>query len=137
MSREFLVEQRFAVTVPAILADPVDFRTGELLSIERGYDPTDGAVFTALRTVRGSGSAVEDVGQKFNEHQLIDPQLEPFIRQETEFALRHLTDANQIQMQSVDVIEGADFAELQAKYINVAQQRDRTAAARTSDIVGN
>jgi len=135
VSREFLVEQKFPVTVPAMLADPIDFKTGELLSIERGYDPTDGAVFTALRTVRGSGSAVEDVGQKFHEHQLVDPQLEPFMRQETEFALVHLVETKQVEFASAVVVQGDDFGEMQLKYRNLVQQRDREAAARLSDIV--
>lgn len=136
VSREFLVEQRFAVDVPALLADGVDFRTGELLSISRGYDPTDGAVFTALRTVRASGSAVEDVGQKFHEHQLVDPQLEPFMRQETDFALNELVEAKQIELRSVAVLQDNDWAEVQVKYFNAAQAVDRTAAARVQDIAG-
>lgn len=137
VSREFLIEQRYATDFPALLADPIDFRTGELLSICRGYDPTDGSVFTALRTVRNSGSAVENVGQKFHEHPLIDPQLEPFMREETAFALSDLVDADQIEIRSVEVPTGDDWAELQLKYFNVAQQADRTADARISQLVGS
>lgn len=136
MSKQFLLEERVPVTVPAILADAVDFKTGELLSISRGYDPTDGAVFTALRTVRASGSAVEDVGQKFHEHKLVDTKLEPFMKQEVAFALKHLTDSNQVELQSVDIASDADYGEPQIRYFNRAQQQDRTATARTQEIVG-
>jgi hypothetical protein len=136
VSKEFLVEQKFPVEVPAMLADPIDFRTGEFLSIEQGYDPTDGAVFTALRTVRGTGSAVQDVGQKFHEHQRVDPQLEPFMREETSFALQHLTETRQIELESVGVLMDDDYAELQLKYFNVAEQQQRIAQARTTELVG-
>lgn len=136
MSREYLVEQRFPVSVPAMLADPIDLQTGELLSIERGYDPTDGAVFTAFRTVRASGSAVPDVGQQFHKHQFVDPQLEPFLKQETAFALRRLVEQRQVEVRSATVQQGKDWADLAVKYFNRAQQADRTAAARLSMVVG-
>ena len=119
---------------PGILADAIDFATGEYLSIERSYDPTDAALFTAVRTVRGSGSAVEDVGQRYHEHPLVDDGLEMFLRQETEFAVRHLTESKQIKALSVAIATADDYGEVAYKYENIAQQRERTALARMNEI---
>src|SRR6478736_2462236 len=75
----------------AFLADPIDPVTGDLLSIERGFYPTDADVITAIRTERGTGSAVEDVGQRYRDAKRVDPTLPEFLRQETALTLRHLT----------------------------------------------
>lgn len=119
----------------ALLADPIDFETGEYLSIERGYDPTDAAVMTALRTVRASGSAVEDVGQKFREHQLVDLGLPTFFREEVSFALRHLVDSGQIRLLSVAVVTLDDTGEVQIHYINVARSQDRKIVAPLTQLL--
>ena len=134
-SQDFLNAPQFTVTVPAMLADPIDFATGELLSVERGYDPTDAAVFAALRTVRDSGSAVQGFGQKFHEHERIDPQLAPFLQQEVAFALAHLVDDRQVEILSVDILTGDDWAELQVTYSNQVQQAERNVRVRLSEIV--
>ena len=50
-----------------ILADSIDPKTGELLSIEDSASIADGMVVTLLRTRRDSGAAVQGVGQRFRE----------------------------------------------------------------------
>lgn len=109
----------------AMLADPVDPATGELLSIERGFDPTDAAVITALRTIRGSGSAVENVGNRYRDATHVTPELTSFMREETRLALEHLTSTNQIRLDAVTVLTEGDTANLVVEYVNLARQQDR------------
>ena len=67
---------------PGILADAIDPETGEYLSLTRGFDPTDAAVLTALRTIRATGSAVENVGHRFVDMELVGPDSPSFLEQE-------------------------------------------------------
>lgn len=119
-----------------MLADAIDFATGELLSIERGFDPTDAAVMTALRTVRDSGSAVEDVGQRYADAKLITPQLRSFFAEETRLALEHLTSTNQISLDSVEVVTEGDSAEVQIGYTNLARNAQRLVALPLNQLLG-
>jgi hypothetical protein len=119
-----------------MLADPVDFATGELLSIARGFDPTDAAVFTALRTVKASGSAVEDVGHNFRDAKLITPQLESFFREEVRLALDHLTSTKQISLERVEYVEVGDTVEIQVHYFNVARSQARMVPLALNQLLG-
>jgi hypothetical protein len=110
-----------------MLADPVDVKTGEYLSIIRSYDPTDAAVLTALGTVRGSGSAVLEVGHKLASYPRVDEGLDTFFREEVAFALRHLTDDGQIRIKAVQIVKLEDAAEAQTFYVNLARGEDRVA----------
>lgn len=112
----------------AMLADPIDPSTGELLSIERSFDPTDLAVFTALRTVRDSGSAVEGVGQRFGDAKHVTVQLETFFREEVRLALEHLVAARQIYVEAVEVVTAETAAEVRIAYWNVARALVRNVA---------
>jgi hypothetical protein len=58
----------------AILADSIDPKTGEYLSIEDSASIADGLVVTLLRTQRDSGAAVLGVGQRFREVRHVDDQ---------------------------------------------------------------
>lgn len=126
----FFVEEKFVdeTAPPGILADAVDPRTGELLSISRGFEPTDAAVLAALGIERGSGAAVESVGQRFGDLKILDPSAEGFIRAETERALGTLVADGQISLQSVTPTIGSDWAEAQVVYRNKAQDQRREAA---------
>lgn len=134
----FFLPVKFEVTnTPiAILADPIDFATGELLSIERGFDPTDGAVLTALRTVRASGSAVEDVGQRFRDATHVTPDLPAFMREEVRLALLHLTSSNQIRLELVEIVTGTDFAEVRVHYRNLVRDEDRVISLPLGQLLG-
>lgn len=111
---------------PGILADAIDPATGEYLSIERGFDPTDAAVLTALTVVRGSGSAVADVGQRYQDLERVDDTAAQFIASETSRALKRLVDSRQVVLERVAPLLGDDWAELQIEYRNVprGQRRD-------------
>ena len=119
-----------------MLADPVDPVTGELLSIERGFDPTDAAVITALRTVRGSGSAVEDVGQQFEQAKIITPKLEPFLREEVRLALAPLTSTNQITLEQVTIEMVDNEVGVLIVYRNIAAGVDRQAFLPLGALLG-
>jgi hypothetical protein len=109
--------------VIAMLADPIDVATGEYLSIERGFDPTDAAFLNCMRTVRGSGSAVESVGQNFADHTHVDPQLEPFMREEVRLASKDLVDAGDLEIQTVTVTPLGDGAETYIEWLNLARSK--------------
>lgn len=94
--------------VVGFLADPIDMTTGEYLSIEEGFDPTDAQVITALRTVRASGSAVQNVGRDFSEVTHISPRHETILRQEIVLALQELIDLREIEIVSITVEEGEE-----------------------------
>lgn len=106
-----------------ILADPIDPTTLDFLSIERGFDPTDAAALTAIATERASGSAVQDVGQRYRAAELVDDQTGSFFRQETEFALKHLVESGQIRIERFDGLAtpGTDYAEARIFFKNLAR----------------
>lgn len=135
----FFVPVNFTLTGEPLgmLSDPIDVATGELLSIERGFDPTDAAVFTALRTVRGSGSAVEGVGGRFGAAKLITPQLETFFREEVRLALEHLVTAKQIRIEEVTVKTEDAAAEVLIRYTNIARNVERTVSLPLNQLLGS
>lgn len=110
---------------PGILADAIDPVTGDYLSIERGFDPTDAAVLTALTVQRGSGSAVETVGQRYQDLERVDDTAAQFLASETERALKRLVDSRQIIVDSTQLL-GDDWEEVHVSYRNVprGQRRD-------------
>lgn len=110
---------------PGILADAIDPVTGDYLSIERGFDPTDAAVLTALTVQRGSGSAVETVGQRYQDLERVDDTAAQFLAAETERALKRLVDSRQVIVDSAALL-GDDWAEVHVSYRNVprGQRRD-------------
>lgn len=112
---------------PGIVADAIDPRTGEYLSISRGFDPTDGAVLTALSVVRGSGSAVTDTGQRFQDLQLVDSSAQTFIDQEARRALKRLKDSSQIAIEKVEPTTEGDWGEVLVQYQNIAKGRRQQA----------
>jgi hypothetical protein len=102
------------------LGDPIDPTTGEYLSIEFGFWPIDSHVITAIRTERGSGSAVQDVGQQYRKAPLVDTQLPNFFRLETALALKHLTDEGDIVLRKVEPLGERDAGTVKIDY----QSRD-------------
>jgi hypothetical protein len=118
------------------LADPIDVATGDYLSIEKGFDPVDAAVLTAFRTVRGSGSAVEQVGQDFAAHPRVDPQLEPFMREEVRLAVKNLTDAGDVAIQKVTVTPYGDTADIYVEWSNISREKSQGITLAPNLLVG-
>lgn len=134
----FFVPVTFKVTgAPiAMLADPIDPATGELLSIERGFDPVDAAVINVMRTVRGSGSAVEDVGQRFGDATHINPKLEAFLREEVRIAFEPLVNAGQVSIEQVSLETIDTEAGLLVVYKNIPANKQRSTFLPLASLVG-
>jgi hypothetical protein len=122
--------------VVAMLADPIDPATGDYLSIERGFDPTDAAFLTCMRTVRASGSAVENVGQRFADHTKVDPQLDSFMREEVRLASKELVDAGELEIRQVAVTPKDTSAEVYVEWFNVARNKAQAVQLPPSLLVG-
>lgn len=110
---------------PGILADAIDPATGEYLSISRGFDPTDAAVLSSLTIQRASGSAVSDVGQRYQDLRILDDGAAQFISAETSRALKSLVDSKQIKLDSVEPTIGTDWAEVKVAYQNIPRRERR------------
>lgn len=112
-----------------LLADAVDPNTGELLSLFRGFDPTDGAVLTAIERIRGSGSAVLDTGHRFTDATHVDDQLPSFVQLEAERCLGRLIAAGDIKLQPVELRTatdgGGDWAQVVLVYENLRRGERR------------
>lgn len=106
---------------PGIVADAIDPHTGEYLSITRGFDPTDAAVLNALTIVRGSGSAVSDVGHRFVDLELVDDGADRFISEEARFALKRLRESGQISIEKLEPASQDDWAECHVAYKNLVR----------------
>lgn len=117
---------------PVILADAIDPTTGELLSLTRGMDPTDAAVITALRTVRGTGASVRAVGQRFADVTHVDDAAAQMLEHLTRAALRHLVEDRQIRIERIAVTadQNTDWAEVVVAYENLRTSRRQTAQIR-------
>lgn len=128
ISSFFLAENFVDPGAPkGILADPIDPRTGELLSIERGFDPTDAAVLAALAIKRKTGAAVMETGQRYQDVTHLGDSARSALRQETELALKHLVDSAQIRLErDVPVLdEENQLAEVPVYWRNIARGEDR------------
>lgn len=122
---------------PVILADAIDPVTGEFLSLERGFDPTDAAFLLAMTTVRGSGSAVEQVGQRFGDATHVSPQLESFMREETRLAVKPIVDRGDLELGTVAVTDnGNGSVELYVEWANIARDKEQKARLPLNLLVG-
>lgn len=124
--------------IVAILADAIDPQTGEYLSIERGFDPTDAAMLTAFRTKRGTGSAVENVGQRFSDAKKIDQHLDTFMSEEVRIAAKDIVDAGDATITSVQtVVVDSTSVETYVTWENVARQKAQNARLPVGGLVGS
>lgn len=120
---------------PVILADAIDVATGEYLSLFRGFDPTDAAILLSFQVRRGSGSAVEDVGQNFADHPRVDEQLESFMREEVRLCTKTVVDRGDAKIDSVTVTPQGDGADTIVKWQNLARQKQGLSAALPSSLL--
>jgi hypothetical protein len=106
---------------PGMLADAIDPQTGELLSIERGFDPTDAAVIQAMRVQEATGTAVQNTGNRMSEIKLIDDHFPQHAKAEGARMVEHLTDAGDLALLDVEVESEFDTGEVQLFYENLAR----------------
>jgi hypothetical protein len=104
---------------PAILADDIDPMTGEFRSILRGVHPVDGMVVVALRTQRGTGASVPDVGSELATIDKVDDALPQRIKFEIQAALTPLVKRQLIRIGSIVSASVDDAASAYCEYTNL------------------
>jgi hypothetical protein len=89
-------------TLPVpILADAIDPKTGEYLSIEDSATIADGMVVTLLRTERDSGAAVQGFGQRFKELRHVTGETALLAESMSREALAPAVSAGIVELRSV------------------------------------
>ena len=125
----FLVPLNYVIEgePPAFLADAIDPMTGEFLSIEQGFDPTDAWVLHQLSLQRGSGSAVLNDGRDYSDVTHVDEPRRRILEQEIRRPLKPLLDSREIEILKLTVTEvGTDGFEGHLSYRQVSNGVERT-----------
>ena len=115
---------------PVFLGDDIDATTGELRSLTRGIHPVDSWVITQIRTVRGSGSAVQDDGHRFGTFELVTDDAADIARAEVERMLRPAVERGDIEIVSVaaETMDGEDGVNVVVEWTNLRAGERRSAA---------
>lgn len=119
----FFVPQTFAdpKKPPGVIAPAIDPKTHEFLSIDKGMDPIDSQVLIALTRKRGSGAAVAEHGQSFDEIRKIDDTTAALLESKTRTALKRLTDRGDIVISRLtpEANQDGDTANLTVEFQNL------------------
>lgn len=91
--------------VSPLLADDIDPETHEYRTILTGADPIDAQVLVALKTFRGSGSAVLNDGQTFRNVDKLFDNVADVIASDARLALSRLLRRGDIRLVSTSAIE--------------------------------
>ncbi len=98
-----------AVSTPGALAPPnillaplIDPVTHDFLSLENGMDPVDAMVINALKIVRGSGPAVQNVGNRLRDIRKITEATKNEIKAQVQTALADLIRRGDIRYLGTD-----------------------------------
>lgn len=119
-----------------ILADAIDIETGELLAIDAGYDPDDAWIINTLRTVRGSGSAVENTGRDFSSVTHVSPEDEADLKQQIRAALKPQLERRAIVITELTVLSIEDAFEVHLAYSRAVDGRERELTLQLGDLIG-
>lgn len=107
---------------PGIAADNIDQETKDLASMLEGADAIDAQVQLAMTTLRKSGAAVQELGQRFQDIRKITDNVSILLEQEARTALARLVKANDITIESVFVVVNTPstdaWAEVTVNYVN-------------------
>ena len=111
-----------------MLAEKIDVGSGDLLSLVEGMDPVDAWVLTQLRTIRGSGSAVQDQGHALTSIENNDATTAALAAFEIDRMLKPAVDRGDIEVLSrvVEAGESApafDMAAIQIVWRNLRTSR--------------
>lgn len=117
---------------PAIIADAIDVRTRDYLSIERSFDPTDAAVLQSMMVQEATGTAVLNTGNRWAEIKIKVPSFAAHVKAEGQRSLQHLADAGDIEYLATDLEEADDWGEVTQRYRNLARGQDRAPQVRTA-----
>jgi len=109
------------VTDSPITADYIDPATGDYVSMTSGLNPIDAQVILALTTVRGSGAAVLDLGQRLGDIDKIRKTVEREIQSEVRQAFKQLLQQRDIRLKSFtfDVQRENDYVGVVIEYVNL------------------
>lgn len=109
---------------PAIAAEDYDPETRELRSLTASADPIDAQVQLALTAVRESSAILADTGQTFGDIKKLGTDAELLIEKATRDALARLVRNRDIDIDSVSVLIGDDWAEVTVVYYNRRSARN-------------
>jgi hypothetical protein len=117
---------------PGILADAIDYRTGEYMSILKGMDPIDEQVLIALTRKRGSGIAVMNDGQSFHEIEKVDDSTANRLAGEVARACGRLVESRDIRLKTVQPVvdQNNDYADVVVEFVNQRARTNRSRIAR-------
>jgi len=114
------------------LVDAIDPLTGEVQSLTTGMDPTDAALLTQLRTVRGSGASVLEDGHNLDRIENNNGDAKARIVFELQRLVQPFLDRREIQLErpiadSVDAGEAeGDTAAAEILYVNLRTREKRS-----------
>ena len=117
-----------------ILADSIDPKTGDYLSIEDSAGIADGLVVTLLRTERDSGAAVLGFGQRFKSLRNVTAQAPELAESIAREALAPATTAGVVQLSAVEaVVNPADGTQVDTSidYLDLLAPADDRAQSQT------
>jgi hypothetical protein len=111
--------------VPTIVADLVDARTGELLSLTESATVADGMVINLLRIRRGSGAAVADLGSGLHTLQHVSSESPTLAASLVREALKPAVDAGVLELVGVTTEGLGDTLAVRIEYRDLASRRTR------------
>lgn len=129
-----IVRHAEALAPVPILADSIDPKTGDYLSLEDSASIADGLVVTLLRTERDSGAAVLGLGQRFRTIRNVTSQAPELAESMAREALAPASDAGVVQLSAVGALVNAeDGTQLDASidYLDLLAPPDDRAQSQT------
>lgn len=105
---------------PALLADDIDPKTGELATLFTAPHPVHAAIQFAVRVRKGSGAAVQDIGHLYDRIKKKTDRTARELRDEAERLFKPFVDREDITVESIeeDLDQGFDGAAQRVKYRN-------------------
>ena len=100
-----------AESPPAILADDIDATTGELNSLVSSIEPEDSAVIQIMRTRRGSGAAVLDIGHRFHLIEKNDERAPDLAKAYAREAFADLVSGGLIEIHDIDTSQFGEIGD--------------------------
>jgi phage baseplate assembly protein W len=118
------------MTFSPITADYIDPATGDYASMTSGLHPIDAQVILAMSTVKGSGTAVMDLGCNLEKIRKIRDTVKREIESEVRVALKRLIDNGDIRLGTFtyDVQSNNQYVGMVVNYVNLRASGRRSVA---------
>jgi hypothetical protein len=115
---------------PAILADDINASTGEVNSLLTSIEPEDSAVIQIMRTRRGSGASVLDIGHRFHLIDKNDERAPSLAEAYARGALADLLRDGRIDLHDIDTSQFGELGDglgifLSYSILRTGARRDR------------